>query len=46
MKKKSGFTNSFRLFAFDNDYLSYVDVTLDEALVKPVLMITNPPVRT
>lgn len=43
-KDKAIFIPSFRLFAFDNDYLSYTDVNLEEALVKPILMITNPPV--
>ena len=34
----------FRLFVSDNDYLSYVDVSLDTALVEPVVFVTNPPV--
>ena len=38
-------TLSFRLFVFDNDYLSYADVTLEEALTRPVILISNPPVR-
>ena len=36
----------FRLFISDNDYLSYVDVSLDTALVEPVVFVTNPPVSS
>ena len=35
---------SFRLSVFDNDYMSYLDMNIDEALLKPVVMVTNPPV--
>lgn len=34
----------FRVFAIDNDYLNFVDVSLNEALIQPILLITNPPV--
>ena len=37
-------TRSFRLSAFDNDYMTYLDLNIDNALLKPVVMVTNPPV--
>ena len=37
---------SFRLAAFDNDYMSYLDLNIDEALLRPVVLVTNPPVGT
>lgn len=39
-----GVSVSFRLSVFDNDYMSYLDMNIDEALLKPVVMVTNPPV--
>lgn len=34
----------FRLFVIDHDFASYLDISLDDILVKPVLFVTNPPV--
>lgn len=39
-----GVTRRFRLSAFDNDYMTYLDMNIDNALLKPVVMVTNPPV--
>ena len=39
-----GVTRRFRLSAFDNDYMTYLDMNIDNALLKPVFMVTNPPV--
>lgn len=39
-----GVRRSFRLAAFDNDYMSYLDLNIDEALLRPVVLVTNPPV--
>lgn len=34
----------YRLMVIDNDYLNYLDCSVNDTLSSPVVMITNPPV--